>query len=75
MRKIFAFGRAPPRHRDPVRQIAVATSSLSKQHQTRMRLPDLAFALLVVRQREPHLAADDQMQLAISRLDVCADNA
>jgi len=69
MGEVLAFRRTPPRHRDPVREVAVAAPRLRQQHEARMRRAG------VVGQREAHLAADDQMQPAALGLGMGAHDA
>ncbi len=60
VRQVSALSRAAPRHRDPLRQVAVAAAGLRQQHQPRARR-GIGLAL-DGRVRELHLGADDQVQ-------------
>ncbi len=89
--KVAALFGAAPRHRDPLRQVAVAAPRLREQHQARQRCRCSASLLplplgegggegcctpLLRRRRQPHLAADDQMQSRMAlRLDMRAHHA
>ena len=68
MREVAALLGTPPRDRDPVREVAVAAPRLRQQHEARMRRA-------AVGHDQPHLAADDEMQLLRLGLDMGAHDA
>ena len=68
VREVAALLGAPARDRDPVREVAVAAPRLRQQHQARVRRA-------AARQRQAHLAADDEVQLLRLGLDVRANDA
>ena len=73
VRQVSPLGRAAPRHRDPLRQVAVAAACLRQQHQPRARRR--VGPALDGRVGELHLGADDQVQPQALGLGVRAHHA
>ncbi len=76
VREVSTFRRAAPRDRDPVREVAVAAAGLRQQHEAGVgRRAVLFLRPRIARQREPHLAADDQVQTCLARRHMRAHHA